>query len=228
MNGVAASMNRSHPVVNGVEEGSGENETPVARTREDGHTLVMGEWPEMRSPHEHLLASVEEMKRELRERAQRVAERERELEELRERLQQELGRAGGKSRRGPDRAELDARERQLEQRERALVEALGQAERREREAAAELALAQAERERLDERERVIHQVERELAGLRVALEERQSPLGGNAPEPPPPAPAEEPEPDAEPEPAPPTPLPQPPIAPDLEPAAQQLHHTRRR
>jgi hypothetical protein len=75
----------------------------------------------------------------------------------------------------------------------------------------ELALAKAERERLDEREQAIRKVERELAGARMQLQEEKAQLAGSAPN----------DPDAEPEgePPPPTPLPQPPNEPDLEPAA---------
>jgi hypothetical protein len=99
----------------------------------------------------------------------------------------------------------------------------------------ELALAKAERERLDEREQAIRKVERELAGLRIQLQEERGRGAGSAPKgsgpkgsapkgskpkdsaPSEPEPAREPEPDREP--PPPTPLPQPPTEPDLEPAA---------
>ncbi len=79
----------------------------------------------------------------------------------------------------------------------------------------ELALAKAERERLDEREQAIRKVERELAGLRMQLQEERARLTGSAPREP--EPARDPEPEGEP--PPPTPLPQPPTDPDLEPAA---------
>ena len=80
----------------------------------------------------------------------------------------------------------------------------------------ELALAKAERERLDEREQAIRKVERELAGLRMQLqEERAASRLRRRVEPP--EPARDPEPEGEP--PPPTPLPQPPSDPDLEPAA---------
>jgi len=143
----------------------------------------------MRSRYEHALAEVEEMKRTLREHAQRVAARERELEQLR------LEVAGRQGRRrssapiapaGPDRSEE-------------LAGKIAEAEKRERQAVQELALAKAERERLDEREQAIRKVERELAA------------------PSEPEPARDPEPEGEP--PPPTPLPQPPSDPDLEPAA---------
>jgi uncharacterized protein involved in exopolysaccharide biosynthesis len=158
---------------------------------------------DMRGRYEQALAEVEEMKRTLREHAQRVAAREKELEQLR------LDVAGRQGRRrsaapaapaGPDRSDELAR-------------AIAEAERRERQAVQELALAKAERERLDEREQAIRKVERELAGLRTRLQTEQARLTGSVPS--------EPEPVREPEgePPPPTPLPQPPADPDLEPAA---------
>jgi hypothetical protein len=157
---------------------------------------------DMRGRYEQALAEVEEMKRTLREHAQRVAAREKELEQLR------LDVAGRQGRRrsaapapaGPDRSDELAR-------------AIAEAEQRERQAVQELALAKAERERLDEREQAIRKVERELAQLRMHLQEERARLAGSAPS--------EPEPAREPEgePPPPTPLPQPDTDPDLEPAA---------
>ena len=141
----------------------------------------------MRGRYEAALAEVEEMKRTLREHAQRVAAREKELEQLR------LDVAGRQGRRrtaapaapaGPDRSQ-------------------------------ELALAKAERERLEEREQAIRKVERELAGLRMHLQEEKARLTGSAPREP--EPARDPGPESQP--PPPTPLPQPPTDPDLEPAA---------
>jgi len=161
----------------------------------------------MRGRYEAALAEVEEMKRRLREHAQRVAAREKELEQLR------LDVAGRQGRRrtampppapaGPDRSDEVAR-------------AIADAEKREREAVQELALAKAERERLEEREQAIRKVERELAGLRMHLQEERARLTGSAPSEPP-EPARDPEPEGEP--PPPTPLPQPQTDPDLEPAA---------
>src|SRR5436305_2840039 len=150
---------------------------------------------DMRGRYEAALAEVEEMKRRLREHAQRVAAREKELEQLR------LDVAGRQGRRraaapapaapaGPDRSDELARK-------------IAEAEKREREAVQELALAKAERERLDEREQAIRKVERELAGLRVKLQEERARVTGGGPNEPEPS-----EPDSEP-PAP-TPLPQPP------------------
>lgn len=161
----------------------------------------------MRGRYEQALAEVEEMKRKLREHAQHVAAREKELEALR------LDVAGRQGRRrastpaptlapaGPDRSGE-------------LAQKIAEAEKREREAVQELALAKAERERLDEREQSIRKVERELAGLRMQLQEERKRLGGSGPSEPEPA-RESPESD----PPPPTPLPQPPSEPDLDPAA---------
>ena len=160
----------------------------------------------MRNRYEAALAEVEEMKRTLREHAQRVAARERELEQLR------LEVAGRQGRRratapgpapGPDRSDELARK-------------IAEAEKREREAVQELALAKAERERLDEREQEIRKVERELAGQRMQLKEQQARRAASAPGEP--ATARDPKPEGRP--SPPTPLPQPPTDPDLEPAAR--------
>jgi chromosome segregation ATPase len=163
----------------------------------------------MRSRYEAALAEVEEMKRTLREHAQRVAARERELEQLR------LDVAGRQGRRrsssapaapatpaGPDRSDELARK-------------IAEAEKRERQAVQELALAKAERERLDEREQAIRKVERELAGLRMHLQEERARIAGSGPSEPEPAR----DPEREGEPPPPTPLPQPSPDPDLKPAA---------
>jgi hypothetical protein len=157
----------------------------------------------MRGRYEHALAEVEEMKRELREHAQHVAARARELEELRLEL---AGRQGRRRAPGPGSA---VRSEELDR-------AVAEAKKREREAAQELALAKAERERLEEREQSIRKVERELAGLRIQLQEERARLGGNAPTEP--EPAHDPKPQGDP--PPPTPLPQPPAEPDLEPAAR--------
>jgi chromosome segregation ATPase len=165
---------------------------------------------EMRDRYEAALAEVEEMKRRLREHAQRVAAREKELEQLR------LDVAGRQGRRraaapapspGPDRSDELARK-------------IAEAEKREREAVQELALAKAERERLDEREEAIRKVERELAGQRMQLKEQQARRAGSRPSEP--EPSRDPEPEGQP-PAP-TPLPQPPTDPDLEPAARAKLH----
>ena len=142
------------------------------------------------------------MKRALREHAQNVAAREKQLEEMR------LEVAGRQGRRRPPVMPDPARQDEL-------AKKLAEVEKREREAVQELALAKAERERLDEREDAIRKVERELAGLRVQLEEERGRLWGSAPTEP--EPSRDPEPDGEP--PPPTPLPQPPAEPDLDPAA---------
>jgi septal ring factor EnvC (AmiA/AmiB activator) len=159
--------------------------------------------PDMRNRYEQALEEVEEMKRTLREHAQRVAAREKELEDLRLEL------AGRQVRR---RAAPTASPERSAQTDRALAEA----QKREEQARQELALAKAERERLDEREQAIRKVERELAGQRIKLQEERARLGGSAPSEP--EPERKPEPDSDP--PPPTPLPQPPTDPDLEPAAE--------
>ena len=131
----------------------------------------MSDGLDMRGRYEAALAEVEEMKRTLREHAQRVAAREKELEQLR------LDVAGRQGRRrtaapaapaGPDRSQE-------------LAHAIEEAEKRERQAVQELALAKAERERLEEREQAIRKVERELAGLRMQLQEEKARLTGSAP-----------------------------------------------
>ncbi|HKU56592.1 MAG TPA: hypothetical protein VJP41_06190 [Gaiellaceae bacterium] len=162
---------------------------------------------DMRGRYEQALAEVEEMKRRLREHAQHVAAREKELEALRLEVAGRQGRrrapasAAPAAPVGPDRSEELARK-------------IAEAEQREREAVQELALAKAERDRLDEREQSIRKVERELAGLRMQLQEERKRLGGAPSEP---EPVREAEPDGDP--PPPTPLPQPPVQPDLDPAA---------
>ncbi len=156
----------------------------------------------MRGRYEQALAEVDEMKRALREHAQNVAKREKELDQLRLEVAGRQGRRRTAAAVGPDRSDELAR-------------AIADAEKREREAVQELALAKAERERLDEREQTIRKVERELAGLRVQLEEERARITGKAPAEP--EPSREPKPEDEP--PPPTPLPEPPGEPDLEPAA---------
>jgi hypothetical protein len=158
----------------------------------------------MRGRYEQALAEVEEMKRSLREHAQHVAARAKELEELRLEVAGRQGRRRSPAPVGPERSDDLAR-------------AIAEAEKREREAVQELALAKAERERLDEREQAIRKVERELAGLRVQLQEERARLAGGGTPSKPKAPARDPDPNGDP-PAP-TPLPQPPADPDLEPAA---------
>ena len=160
----------------------------------------------MRGRYEQALAEVEEMKRALREHAQRVAARERELEQLRLEVAGRQGRRRSPSAERPS-APDPARQDELSRK-------IAAAEKREKEAVQELALAKAERERLDEREEAIRKVERELAGQRMQLEERLRGGAGKA--------SADPEPAKDPagDPPPPTPLPQqPPDDPDLEPAA---------
>jgi predicted nucleic acid-binding Zn-ribbon protein len=161
---------------------------------------------EIRGRYEQALVEVEEMKRTLREHAQRVAAREKELEQLR------LEVAGRQGRRRPSASDRPSAPDPARQDE--LNRKIAAAEKREQAAAQELALAKAERERLDEREQTIRKVERELAGLRVQLQgDREHAAGGADAEP-----GREPDPAADP--PPPTPLPQPPDDSDLEPAAK--------
>jgi chromosome segregation ATPase len=165
----------------------------------------------MRGRYEQALAQVEEMKRTLREHAQRVAARERELEQLRLEVAGRQGRRRSSTQPAPVPAAAPGADRTDE-----LAKKIAEAEKRERQAVQELALAKAERERLDEREQSIRKVERELAGLRIHLQEERARLSGSAPAEP--EPGAEPEPDGDP--PPPTPLPQPSTDPDLEPAAR--------
>jgi hypothetical protein len=178
---------------------------PVATSRNRRHTSTVSDGLDMRGRYETALAEVEDMKRQLREHAQRVAAREKELEELR------LEVAGRQGRRRPAAAAVPAGPDRSEE----LARKIAEAEKREREAVQELALAKAERERLDEREQAIRKVERELAGLRMHLQEERKRLTDTTPTEP--EPAGDPKPESEP--PPPTPLPQPPSEPDLDPAA---------
>jgi len=93
----------------------------------------------MRGRYEQALAQVEEMKRTLREHAQRVAARERELEQLRLEVAGRQGRRRSNAQtaqpapaapRGPDRSDE-------------LAQKIAEAEKRERQAVQELALAKA-------------------------------------------------------------------------------------
>ena len=168
----------------------------------------MNDGLDMRGRYEQALAEVEEMKRSLREHAMNVAAREKELEQLR------LDVAGRQGRRRSSAPSAPLAPDPVRQDE--LQKKIAEAERREKEAVQELALAKAERERLDEREQSIRKVERELAGQRMKLEEEKRRLRGGsaAPEP---EPAREAEPNGDP--PPPTPLPPPATEPDLDPAA---------
>jgi hypothetical protein len=107
----------------------------------------------MRARYEHALAEIAEMKRALAERARHVAE----LEQRLMRQVEEGAKENRRSRRTPVAPEPT---------ESDLARAVAAAE-------AERALATAEREKLDERERNIRKVERELAGLRVELEKER-------------------------------------------------------
>jgi DNA repair exonuclease SbcCD ATPase subunit len=180
----------------------------VATSRFASETSLVSDGLDMRGRYEQALAEVEKMKQTLREHAQRVAAREKELEALR------LDVAGRQGRRRPSAPAPVGPDRSAE-----LAQKIAEAERREQQAVQELALAKAERERLDEREQSIRKVERELAGLRVKLQEERARVTGSVPSEPEPSQEPEPEPEPEGEPPPPTPLPQPPEEPDLEPAA---------
>ena len=168
----------------------------------------MNDGLDMRGRYEQALAEVEEMKRSLREHAMNVAAREKELEQLRLEVAGRQGRRRSGSAAATPAAPDPVRQDELQKK-------IAEAERREKEAVQELALAKAERERLDEREQAIRKVERELAGQRMKLdEERRRLAGSDASEP---EPAREAEPEGDP--PPPTPLPQPATEPDLDPAA---------
>jgi predicted nucleic acid-binding Zn-ribbon protein len=118
--------------------------------------------PDMRSRYEHALAEVEEMKRALREHARNVAAREKELGDLRLEL---AGRQGRRRPSAPD----PARQSDLER-------AIAEAEKRERDAVQELALAKAERERLDDctSDLVPHQLVTHLRAVAVNYGEAPS------------------------------------------------------
>ena len=179
----------------------------VATSRNRGHTSSVDESKDMRGRYEHGLVVVEEMKRTLRERAQAVAEREQGLEQDsageppdgRGRATRELTSGSGRSSSGSRAAQAIAAAESREQ------EAVAGARPRRRPSASGSTSAS----------RTIRKVERELAGLRMQLEEeRKAGWGSRRPR-------------ARRRPgagarraAPPTPLPQPDRPdPDLEPAA---------
>ncbi len=120
----------------------------------------MTELPDMRARYEEALAEVEEMKRTLAERARHVAE-------LEEQLMWQVEEGASKSLTSPRPATPEPTESDLARAVKA--------------AEAEKALAQAERQQLDERERNIRKVERELAGLRVQLEKERRRRASSAP-----------------------------------------------
>ncbi len=140
---------------------------------------------------------LEQLKQSLRERAEAVAARECELAELQRRLEQQRPSVRGKlaelrAKRGEQRATVD--EEALAARERATLERAQALAERERELAADLAaaeaklsatdaeleLAKAERERLEERDRAVHDVEKQLAAARIALERERRELEAQA------------------------------------------------
>jgi len=141
-------------------------------------------------------AELEQLKHALRERAEAVAARERELEKRRRELESS-GRPTvlrPKRRESFDREALVARERaaleraaaleaeaeRVALRERELAEALAAAKARLEESEAERRLAAAERERLEERDRAVHEVEKQLAAARVELDTRLEALDAPA------------------------------------------------
>ncbi|MFZ0341456.1 MAG: hypothetical protein WAL31_03890, partial [Gaiellaceae bacterium] len=103
----------------------------------------MSDGLDIRGRYEQALVEVEEMKRTLREHAQHVAAREKELEQLRLEVAGRQGRRRPST--GPDRPTAPDPVRQDE-----LSRKLAAVEKREKAAVQELALAKAERERLDE------------------------------------------------------------------------------
>jgi chromosome segregation ATPase len=130
---------------------------------------------------------IEELKRVLRDRVESVTAREHELLEMRTRLARRLADLETTKGSRRDEKQLAEREQKLAAREQELDAQLAAAEQRERKAASELASAIAEREKLDERERAVKDVERELAGRRRRLEEECAALPSAEP---PPAPSE--------------------------------------
>jgi|SRR5947209_13841021 len=120
----------------------------------------MTDVPDMRARYEEALAELEKMKRTLAERARHVAE-------LEEQLMRQVEEGASKSLASPRPAAPEPTESDLARAVKA--------------AEAEKALAQAERQQLDERERTIRKVERELAGLRVQLEKERRRRASSAP-----------------------------------------------
>ena len=174
----------------------------VASSRRASDTSGVTDVSDMRARYEHALAEITEMKGALAERARHVAE-------LEQRLMRQVEEGAREKPRTRDPVAAEPTKSDL-------ARAVAAAE-------AEKALAQAERDRLDERERNIRRVERELAGLRVQLEKEWLRRTGSAPPQPQPA-----EPKPETEPPPPTPLPQPPSEPELDPAASSRWRARDR
>jgi len=182
---------------------------PVARAVRASDTCSVTDVPDMRERYKQALAEVAEMKRVLAERARNVAE-------LEQRLMRQVE-EGARDSRAP------RRHRTPEPTESDLARAVAAAE-------AEKALATAEREKLEERERNIRRVERELAGLRMELERQWRRATGAAPSRPAPGEAQPEKKRPEADPPPPTPLPTPPPEPEVEPAATAARRrtTRRR
>ena len=144
-------------------------------------------------------AELEALKQLLRERAEAVAVRERELDRRQQELEsgrapvrgriEELRAKRGKAREPVDEDALAARERAalaraqaLELRERELTAALAAAQAQLAETTADRELAAAERERLEERDRTVHEVEKQLAAARIDLEQQRGRIEARAQE----------------------------------------------
>jgi hypothetical protein len=133
-----------------------------------------------RGRRDYPASGIDDLTRELRERVEEAAAREHELVEMQDRLARRLADLDKKANRRVEKQlsereqQVAAGEQKLAQLEHELQAKIAAAEEREREAAFELALANAEREKLDERERAVKEVARELAGLRERLDEEQA------------------------------------------------------
>ena len=173
----------------------------VASSRRASDTSGVTDVSDMRARYEHALAEITEMKGALAERARHVAE-------LEQRLMRQVEEGAREKPRTRDPVAAEPTKSDL-------ARAVAAAE-------AEKALAQAERDRLDERERNIRRVERELAGLRVQLDEEWKRLASSGSALAQPRPADS---QTESEPPPPTPLPQPSPDPELDPAAAARQRT---
>jgi uncharacterized protein (DUF3084 family) len=142
-----------------------------------------------RGRQDYPATGIDDHARVLGERVESVAAREHELIEMRAQLERRLADLDKQGGRRADRQLLErekqvaAGEERLAQLEQELQAKVAAAEEREREVAFELSLANAEREKLDERERAAKEVERELAELRERLDDERSPLSSTAPPP---------------------------------------------
>jgi hypothetical protein len=148
----------------------------------DGERGGWGAKPGGRRHQRYPASGIEDPISVLRERVETVTARERELVEMRSQVARRLA---SLDKRGSRRAETRLSEREtqvavgeekLAQLELELQAKIAVAEEREREAAFELSLANAEREKLDERQRAAEEVERELAELRRRLDDERAAL----------------------------------------------------